>query len=95
MSDASELLPIAKRVVWYQPPEETLADTQLFLAHLMTYGTLDEVRAVRRQLGDREFEAVLDDPPSGIFDERSWAYWNLHYHRDPVPQLPTRKIPGV
>jgi len=95
MNDSSELLPIAKRVVWFQPPERTLADTKLFLAHLMTYGTLDEVRAVKRQLGDHEFEAVLDDPPAGIFDARSWAYWNMVYHRDPAPALPVRKIPGV
>jgi hypothetical protein len=34
---------VAKRVVWFKTPEEALADTKLFLAHVMTYGTLDDI----------------------------------------------------
>jgi len=33
---------------------------------------------------------VLDHAPPGIFDRRSWAYWNLKCGREPVPPLPTR-----
>jgi len=33
-----------------------------------------------------------DHPPAGIFDRRSWVYWNLRHHRDPVPPLPARKF---
>jgi len=35
----------------------------------------------------------LDDPYPGIFDHRSWTYWNLRYHHEPVPPLPKRRIP--
>ena len=95
MNDRTELLAIAKRVVWFQPPDQTLANPKLFLAHLMTYGTLDEVRTVRRQWGDDVFTAVLDDPPPGILDARSWAYWNLIYDRDPRTPLPVRRFPDA
>lgn len=76
-------------------PEQTLGDRKLFLAHLMTYGTLDDVRTVKKHWGDGCFKEVLDSPPPGIFDPRSWAYWNLIYDRNPVPPLPTRQIPGL
>lgn len=33
----------AKRVVLDKPPEEALNDTNLFLAHVMTYGTLEDI----------------------------------------------------
>jgi hypothetical protein len=31
---------------------------------------------------------VLDHPPPGVFDQRSWAYWNLKFQRWPAPPLP-------
>ena len=77
---------VAKRVVWFKKPEDALQDTKLFLAHVMTYGTL----ATLRYVSESDFEAVLDDPPPGVFDRRSWTYWNLRYYRDPVPALPVR-----
>jgi len=33
----------AKRVVWFKKPEDALQDTSLFLAHVMTYGTLSDI----------------------------------------------------
>jgi hypothetical protein len=37
---------------------------------------------------DADFDLVLRDPPAGILDRRSWNYWNLRYHHEPVPPLP-------
>lgn len=34
----TELLRVAKRVVWFKPPEETLRDPVFFLNHVMTVG---------------------------------------------------------
>jgi hypothetical protein len=42
---------------------------------------------------DVDFDLVLKDPPAGIFDLRSWNYWNLRYHHEPVPPLPRREFP--
>jgi hypothetical protein len=39
---------------------------------------------------DADFDLVLKDPPTGIFDERSWNYWNLRFHHEPVPAPPQR-----
>src|ERR1700731_1090633 len=75
--------------------EETLLDPKLFLAHLMTYGTLDDIATGMRYYTDADFDLVLKDPPAGIFDRRSWNYWNLRYHHEPVPPLPQRMLPGT
>jgi hypothetical protein len=44
---------------------------------------------------DADFDGVLQDPPAGIFDRRSWNYWNLRFHHEPVPPLPQRLFPGT
>jgi len=36
-----DLLQVAKRVVWFQTPQETLRDPVLFLCHVMTYGMIE------------------------------------------------------
>ena len=48
-----------------------------FLAHVMTYGTAEDLKALKGIVGKDEFREVLDKAPPGIFDARSWAYWNL------------------
>jgi hypothetical protein len=89
----SDLKAVAKRVVWFKTPEDSLRDVKLFLAHVMTYGTLSDISTALHHFSERDFEAVLNDPPAGVFDRRSWTYWNLRYHREPVPALPKRTIP--
>jgi hypothetical protein len=59
----------------------------------MTYGTVSDIITTLRYFSEEDFEAVLNDPPSGIFDRRSWTYWNVRYHHDPIPPLPKRKLP--
>lgn len=87
-----ELHKVAKRVVWFKPPEEALKDTKLFLAHVMTYGTLDDIVVAMRHYSEADFDHVLAEPPAGVFDLRSWNYWNLRYHHEPVPPLPRREF---
>jgi len=89
----ADLQNVAKRVVWFKTPVETLQDVKLFLAHVMTYGTLSDISTSLKYFSEEDFKAVLDDPPAGIFDLRSWVYWNVRYHREPIPPLPRRTIP--
>lgn len=86
----TQLLNVARRVVWFQEPEETLGDPVHFLAHVMTYGTVEDLKALKGVVGEDEFREVLDNAPAGIFDRRSWAYWNLKCGRQPAPPLPVR-----
>lgn len=87
-----ELLAVAARVIWFEPPERALADPVRFLAHVMTYATLEEIAVVRRDVGVDDFREALDHAPPGIMDERSWAYWNAMTGRYPVPPMPRRVL---
>ncbi len=89
--ETPELLAVAERVVWFKPPREALAEPFHFLAHVMTYGTMDDLRALDGIIGPDEFREALDHAPAGVFDARSWAYWNLKCHRFPAPPLPVRR----
>jgi hypothetical protein len=88
-----DLLHVAKRVVWFKAPDDAVKDVKLFPAHVMTYGTLTDITTTLQYFSEKDFEAVLNDPPPGVFDRRSWTYWNVRYHREPVPELPKRQIP--
>ena len=88
-----DLLDVAPRVVWFEPPEQALADPIRFLAYLMTYGTLEDIAVVRCYLDLDDFREALERAPPGIIDERSWAYWNVMVGRYPAPPMPRRVIP--
>lgn len=92
IAPSPELLAVARRLCWSTPPEEALAEPYLFLAHVMTYGTTEDVLTVRRALGLEAFREALEHAPAGIFDPRSWSYWNLICGRWPAPPLPERAL---
>lgn len=85
-----QLLNVARRVVWFKEPNEALADPIHFLAHVMTYGTIEDLKIVREVVSENTFCEVLQQAGPGIFDKRSWAYWNLKCGKTPPPPLPDR-----
>jgi hypothetical protein len=86
-----ELLHVARRVVWFEEPARALADPVQFLAHVMVFGTVEDLKALRRVVKKEDYRAVLEQAPPGIFDPRSWAYWHLVCGRQPAPPLPARR----
>jgi hypothetical protein len=89
----TDLLAVAPRVIWFEPPEKALAEPIRFLTYVMTYGTAQDVGVVRRYVELGDFREALEHAPPGIMDERSWAYWNVMVGRYPVPPMPRRVIP--
>ena len=85
-----ELLCVARRVVWFEKPARALADPVQFLAHVMVFGTVEDLRALRGIVGKDDYREVLEHAPPGVFDARSWAYWNLVCGRPPASPLPMR-----
>ena len=86
-----ELDAVARRCVWFRSPVEALADLDHLVAHVLTFGMQSDVRTLRKHLTDAELAHCLESAPAGVFDDRSWAYWNwmLRDLRIPPP-LPQR-----
>jgi len=84
---------LAKRYVWWQSPDETLARRDHFLCQLMTLATAEDVGLARRLLGDDAFRHALNNAPPGVLDERSWNFWHLLLFRRPPPPAPERPLP--
>ncbi len=85
-----EMEAVARNTVWFKSPAEAVADPFHFIAHVLTYGLHEDVALLRRYLSDEELREALDHAPPGIFDPRSWSYWNLKMGRYPAPPLPKR-----
>jgi hypothetical protein len=82
----------AVNCVWFESPEHAISVPARFVAYVLTFGTSDDVAALREQLTDDDLREALDNAPPGIFDARSWAYWNLIVGREEAPPMPTRRF---
>ena len=85
-------LEVARRVVWFEPPEQALSEPIRFMAYAMTYARHEDMQVIRRYVCDDDFRTALDQAPPGIIDARSWAYWNSKLGRYPPPPRPVRRF---
>jgi hypothetical protein len=85
-------LDVARRIIWFESPEQALVDPVRFMAYAMTYARHEDMRVIRRYVSDDDFREALDRVPAGIVDPRSWAYWNSKMGRYPAPPLPVRRL---
>jgi hypothetical protein len=85
-------LDLARRIIWFEPPDHALADPIRFMAYAMTYARHEDMRVIRRYVSDDDMRDALDHAPPGIIDPRSWAYWNSKMGRYPPPPLPVRRF---
>jgi len=89
----TDLEQVAKRLFWWKEPAEALADTNRFLAQVMTYGTVEDLIVVERYFPESALRDVLANPPVGVFDARSWSYWHLRLGLETPDELPKRRLP--
>lgn len=83
---------LARRLVWFEEPEEALSDTFRFAAYALARATHEDMNLLRRFLTEDDLRDALDHAPAGIIDPRSWAYWNAKMGRYPAPPMPARRF---
>lgn len=88
-----EIEEVARRVIWFEEPRQAVLDPIRFVAYAMTYGDHADMRVIRQHFADSELREAIAQAPPGIFDPRSWTYWNLMLGRYPAPPMPQRKLP--
>jgi hypothetical protein len=86
----AKMLAVVPRIVWFESPEQALADPVRFMAYAMTYARHEDMKLIREYVSDEDFREALDRAPPGIIDPRSWAYWNSKLGRYPAPPMPQR-----
>ena len=88
----TDLKEAAMRCLWFEPAERAIKNTARLTAHILTYGNIKDVNALRAQLSDQDLKEALEKAPSGIYDARSWSYWHLLMGRRTPPPMPVRQI---
>jgi len=86
------LLPVAARVFWWGNPQAWLNDPLRLATQVMTYGDWNDTVITLELLGESLFKQVLQNPPAGVFDLKSWLYWHHHFHLE-APPLSARRLP--
>jgi len=87
-----EIAAVSRRCVWYKSPEDAVQYPEHFIAHVLTYGVHEDVKALRKFVTDDELRQSMDNAPAGVFDSRSWSYWQLMlFDRFTPPPMPNRE----
>lgn len=58
-----QTLELARRVIWFEAPEQALADPIRFLAYAMSYARHEDMRVIRQFVSDDDFRDALDHAP--------------------------------
>jgi hypothetical protein len=89
MADDEQLKSMAARLIWWQPPEVSLANPRRLLGQVMTRGDWPEVVAFKKAFGWEAFREALVNAEAGLFDIKSWVMWH-RFFKLPEPELPKR-----
>jgi hypothetical protein len=54
---------IARSLVWFESPEEALADPVRFMAYAMARATQEQMRTIHRYVTEADFRQALDNAP--------------------------------
>lgn len=88
----AETTALARRLIWFEPAEQALAEPVRFLAYAFAAARAADVAILRRYVDTESLRYALQHAPPGIIDARSWAYWHLMLDLGPAPQLPQRRL---
>ncbi len=84
-----ELLRIARRVVWWEPPERVLSRLDDFLCRVMSLATFEDAAVVEAAFGKDRMRDALQNAAPGVIDIRSWHYWHHRLGIQTVRPWPT------
>jgi len=92
-SDRSELLRLARKYVWWTPPERVV-DEELdrLVVSVMELGTWEDAARLVDCAGTGPLLSVLESPPAGIISDRSLAFWHRRLGRDGPPPRARRRF---
>jgi hypothetical protein len=87
-----EFLRAARRIVWFESPEQALGDPLKLMAYALKHSTDEDMALLLQHVGLDGLKEALNNAPPGIIDPRSWSYWNAKAGRYPAPPIPSRQF---
>jgi hypothetical protein len=85
-----ELQALARRLIWFEEPSESLSDPIRFMAYAFEHATHEDITVLRRYVTDADMREALRSAPPGIIRPRSWSYWHAVMGQYPAPAMPRR-----
>ena len=89
---------LARRYLWWLPPDEALAQPQRVIAQVMDLGTWADCAALEAHFGRDLMRKALRRAEPGWFRPRSWVYWHYRLGLTPwgqeAPPSPSRRFSG-
>ena len=85
---------MARRYVWWQPPELSIQDPRRVIAQVMDVGTIEDIQALVNAVGSDSLIPVLKQARPGWFRPRSWAFWHTVLGlatAGRIPPMPSRR----
>ena len=78
-----KLIELARRVNWYEPPEEVAADSRKLLVETMARGSAEDIEEAQTLFSEEQFRDAYRNAPPGLFGRPHGAYWGLMLPGDP------------
>ncbi len=91
MNQDPQIAKIARKLIWWQEPDISLAQPARFIMRVMTLGTWEDTQMTIKVYGREVFKHALLNAEPGVFDCRSWAYWHAVFGMECGP-LPKRSL---
>ncbi len=89
---------LARRYLWWLPPDEALAQPQRVIAQVMDLGTWSDCSTLEAHFGRALLRKTLRHAEPGWFRTRSWVYWHYRLGLTPwgqeTPPPPVRRFPS-
>lgn len=83
---------MARRLIWWQSPAETVQDPVRLVLQAMAIGDWDDATFITDLYGDDRLREALAVAPPGVFGPASWEYWHRRLGYARIPPLPERAL---
>jgi len=73
----SDLVNLARRIVWFQDAEETITNTDQFLSYLMKDGRIEDILTMYKYYHDSDLIKAYKSDFGKAMDRKSKDFWAL------------------
>lgn len=73
----SDLVDLARRIIWFQDAEETIANTDQFLSYVMKDGRIKDFLTMYKYYNDKDLTKAFMSDFGKAMDRKSKDFWAL------------------